>query len=205
MRLRRFGTLFGLLVTALVLGAWTDSGDAHTQIGAGAGRAATAATIPAHARMPRGDHVDRHFVNGMVPHHQGAIDMARAELDKGKDPKVKAMAQKIIDDQTREIQEMSDLSAKKWGSRPKTRRSGPMGRLMDMPISMDMSMAGEEIARAADVDRMFLDMMVPHHAAAIVMAMEEQSNGADPMLKDMAAKIIAAQAKEIGEIRQMLG
>ena len=204
MRLRRYGTLIGVLATALVLGAWTDTSDAQSRIGGEAARPARAATTR-HTRATRGDHVDRHFVNGMVPHHQGAIDMARAELDKGKDAKVKAMAQKMIDDQSGEIREMSDLSAKKWGSRPKTRHSGPMGRLMDMPISMDTSMAGEEVAGATDVDRMFLEMMVPHHAAAIVMAMEEQRNGADPKLKDMATKIIAAQAKEIGEIRQMLG
>lgn len=45
------------------------------------------------------------FVCGMIMHHQGAIEMAKAELENGKDETIKQMAQKIIDDQTREIEE----------------------------------------------------------------------------------------------------
>lgn len=41
-------------------------------------------------------------------HHQGAIDMARIELEHGKDPDLKAMAQKVIDEQTKEIQQLQD-------------------------------------------------------------------------------------------------
>lgn len=50
----------------------------------------------------------------------------------------------------REMREMSDLAAKKWGSPARPRRSGPIGQLKGMPISMDMSMAGKELAGAAD-------------------------------------------------------
>ena len=42
----------------------------------------------------------------MIPHHQGAIDMAKVALKHAKDPDTKKMAQKIIDDQEREIDEM---------------------------------------------------------------------------------------------------
>jgi uncharacterized protein (DUF305 family) len=50
--------------------------------------------------------LDVAFVCGMIPHHQGAVDMAKAELTYGDDPWVKQLAQKIIDTQTREIAEM---------------------------------------------------------------------------------------------------
>jgi len=44
----------------------------------------------------------------MIPHHQGAIDMARVALKHAKDSETKRMAQKIIDDQEKEIAEMQD-------------------------------------------------------------------------------------------------
>jgi hypothetical protein len=46
------------------------------------------------------------FIAGMIPHHQGAIDMARAVLNYGKDEKVKAWAEQIIKAQEAEIAEM---------------------------------------------------------------------------------------------------
>ena len=50
--------------------------------------------------------IDVAFVCGMIPHHQGAIDMARAELTHGDDEWVKQQAQKVIDAQEKEIAEM---------------------------------------------------------------------------------------------------
>jgi len=54
---------------------------------------------------------DKDFAMMMIPHHQGAIDMAEVELKYGKDPVMKDMAQKIIDAQKKEIEEF-----KKWQS-----------------------------------------------------------------------------------------
>lgn len=54
---------------------------------------------------PTGD-VDRDFVSMMVPHHQGAIDMAVAVLQYGKNPQLKRIAQEIIIEQQQEIEAM---------------------------------------------------------------------------------------------------
>lgn len=50
---------------------------------------------------------DEAFVRGMLPHHQGAIDMARVELQYGHDPELKRLAARIIATQEQEIREMS--------------------------------------------------------------------------------------------------
>ncbi|MDO8986438.1 DUF305 domain-containing protein [Cypionkella sp.] len=52
---------------------------------------------------------DADFLLMMIPHHQSAIDMAKVELQMGKDEATKAMAQKIIDAQVAEIAEMKDM------------------------------------------------------------------------------------------------
>jgi len=49
---------------------------------------------------------DEDFVQLMLPHHQAAIDMAKAELMHGQDPQMRRLAQEIITDQQSEIELM---------------------------------------------------------------------------------------------------
>jgi uncharacterized protein (DUF305 family) len=53
------------------------------------------------------DDADVAFVCGMIAHHMGAIEMSKTELKHGDNAEAKAMAQKIIDAQVKEIEEMS--------------------------------------------------------------------------------------------------
>lgn len=57
-------------------------------------------------RAPMNGVAEHDFVTMMIPHHQGAIDMAEVELKHGKDPKVRKLAQDIIKAQKREIAQM---------------------------------------------------------------------------------------------------
>lgn len=74
----------------------------------------TKAFKEAHMKMMQGMHVayggnaDVDFVRNMIPHHQGAIDMAKVELAHGKDAELRKMAQQIIDDQEKEIAQMQE-------------------------------------------------------------------------------------------------
>jgi len=54
---------------------------------------------------PTGDN-DSDFVRFMLPHHQAALDMAKAELKYGKDPQMRRLAQEIVTDQQSEIELM---------------------------------------------------------------------------------------------------
>ena len=72
------------------------------------------AAEPGMARMDKdmmdgmmADDADVAFICGMIAHHQGAIDMAKVELQYGDDAWAKEMAQKVIDAQTQEIADMT--------------------------------------------------------------------------------------------------
>ncbi|ANZ40001.1 hypothetical protein BBK82_32110 [Lentzea guizhouensis] len=56
-----------------------------------------------------GAEFDKMWLEMMVEHHEGAVEMARTELEDGRDPEAKKLAQAIIDGQQQEIAEMKDL------------------------------------------------------------------------------------------------
>ena len=58
------------------------------------------------ATAPMNGNADHDFASMMIPHHKGAIDMAKAELIYGKDPVMRRLAQEILVDQQSEIDAM---------------------------------------------------------------------------------------------------
>src|SRR6267378_3837316 len=67
---------------------------------------------------PMNGDVDHDFATMMMPHHQGAIDMAKAELLYGKDPVMRRLAEEIVVDQQSEIQAMQLWLSKKLTANP---------------------------------------------------------------------------------------
>jgi uncharacterized protein (DUF305 family) len=71
---------------------------------------------------PMNGDIDHDFATMMMPHHQGAIDMAKAELLYGKDPVMRRLAEEIVVDQQSEIQAMQLWLGKQPTTTPEGRK-----------------------------------------------------------------------------------
>jgi uncharacterized protein (DUF305 family) len=168
---------------------------------------------------PTGD-VDRDFTAMMIPHHQGAIDMAQAELLYGDNEQLHRIAQEIVVEQLQEIAAMrlaiGERASPTWvrnaahgsaASRP-FHKASPGGDVLFVRLSnaaMDKMMTNMAVKPTGDVDHDFVAMMVSHHQGAIDMARVELQYGQSAQLKTIAQEIIVDQMQEIALMRLALG
>ncbi len=140
---------------------------------------------------------DRAFIDAMVPHHREAIAMAEAASERLlSQPELVEIANDIISSQQLEIDQMLDWREEWFGSRT----LGPVEpEVLGVPedaLGMEHDTA-EQVANAADVDATFAALMIPHHEGAIAMAESATRRGQHNELRDLAARIIDAQEREI--------
>lgn len=143
---------------------------------------------------------DLQFIDTMSHHHQGAIEMAEMALKKSENPELKKFAQKIIDDQKKEIAQMKEWRDKWYAGKPAAMNMEMPGMSDSMKMMMGDEMKKMEAATGKDFDLHFLDMMTPHHAGAVVMAKEALTKAEHPEIKTMSNNIIKAQEAEIKEM-----
>ncbi|MDM7325039.1 MAG: DUF305 domain-containing protein [Thermus sp.] len=146
----------------------------------------------AHHAPPTGS--ERTFLSGMIAHHEGALEMARYVLEKGKDPKVMAWAEAILKDQEREIALMKEWLA----------GLGGLDQAAYTAMEKEMLAMLQKLKSAPDPDRAFVELMFFHHQGAVEMALEALGSAKDQRVLDLARDIILAQVQEMHAFRLWL-
>jgi uncharacterized protein (DUF305 family) len=143
---------------------------------------------------PSGE-VDRDFVAMMIPHHQGAVDIAEAELRYGHNELLLRICQEIIAEQLQEIAAMRVAIGAQLSQKDLLGNEGSF--LRENTTAMNKMMSAMSAKPTGNIDRDFVAMMLPHHQGAIDMAQAELRCGRDAQLRRIAQEIIVDQMQEI--------
>jgi uncharacterized protein (DUF305 family) len=146
--------------------------------------------------MENGKYSDKAFIDAMVPHHQGAVDMAEVALQNAEHERIKQLSRAIISTQQAEIEELKSIKEEEFGT-------------SKVPMEMsaqEMQMMGmtdpEALANRDPFDKAFIDAMIPHHQSAISMAQVALEESDNPKIKELAGNIVSAQQREIEQMLQ---
>ncbi|MEH1941444.1 MAG: DUF305 domain-containing protein [Nostoc sp.] len=155
---------------------------------------------------PADANLDLRFLDAMIPHHQGAVEMANVAQQKSKRPEIKKLADNIIKSQNQEITQMKQWRQAwypKAGDKPMAYDS-QMGHMMEMSSDqMKAMMMSQDLGAAdAEFDLRFINAMIPHHEGAVTMAKDVLSKSKRPEIKQLAQEIIKAQSTEIKQMQQ---
>lgn len=136
---------------------------------------------------------ERAFIEGMIPHHQEAVDTAKEVIERGgTTPEIKQLVENIVVAQEAEIAEM-----KQWYQDWYGEVYTDNGEYVPMMRELE-NLSG------ADIDRVFLEDMIGHHMGAIMMARSVQPHVEHEEIAELTKTIVSSQLTEITQMRQML-
>jgi len=145
--------------------------------------------------------IELQFLDTMIIHHKGAIDMAKLADARAEHAELKKLSSDILRDQEREIATMNQLRGKWFGENPEALNMEFPGMSEGMH-GMDLKKL--ESLRGNDFDVEFIRQMIPHHQGAIAMAKHLASNASHAELKTLADDIIKAQEAEVKQMGEWL-
>lgn len=181
-------TALVIVATAALIVAGCGSGNENGATGTGKSPAASGQSS-----------TDVAFVQGMIPHHEQAVEMAELALaPKAKaGPKVKELAARIKNAQGPEINLMRGWLSQ-WGEAEMAGGHGTSGMMTQQDFSSLSQADGDQF------DDMWLNMMIAHHDGAVEMAQSVKAQGSNPDVMSLADRIISAQKAEIAEMKNLL-
>jgi uncharacterized protein (DUF305 family) len=168
-------------------------------------------TLHQHGIGPAGETYDLRFIDAMIQHHRGALRMSEFVFDIGS-PGVGALGKEIWNAQSQEIKAMGQWR-KAWYP------EAPVYPIAYLPGGDPNSLSGltrmssEQISAMQMLDgkptrqtrvTWFLEGMLHHHGAALVMAHDALKQSTNPTILRLSRNIIVAQRAEIIQIRKML-
>ena len=143
---------------------------------------------------------DRAFIDAMVPHHEGAIEMAMVAKEAGlSQPDLVKVANDILATQQGEIDQMKEWRQEWFGSSTIDPNGAAALGLSDSQMGMEHD--ADALRTSGDVDADFAQMMITHHQGAIEMAKLAEDRAEHEEIKDLAKAIISAQEREIEIMR----
>ncbi|MFE1746822.1 DUF305 domain-containing protein [Coleofasciculus sp. H7-2] len=149
---------------------------------------------------------DLRFIDAMTVHHQGAVMMAKEAQQKSKRPEIKQLADNIIKDQNKEINQMTQWR-RAWypqASKQPVAYGGADKSVVPMSEQQrqSMMMSGDMGAADAEFDLRFINGMIAHHEGALTMAQDALSKSKRSEIKQLSQQIITSQKAEIEKMNQ---
>ena len=168
----------------------------HDQMGHGS-RGMGSGEMARQMVMENGEYSDERFIDAMVPHHQGAIAMARVALKDAEHEEIKELSRNIVSTQHTEIEELKSIKKEEFGT-----SEVPMEMSSQQMRNMGVMMDPQELANREPFDKAFIDAMIPHHQSAIEMAQVASEESENPKIKELAENIVSAQQRETEQMKQ---
>jgi uncharacterized protein (DUF305 family) len=144
--------------------------------------------------------VDVMFLQGMIPHHEGATEMAALVPDRTDRPELIELSETIISSQEAEIEQMREMLDRLDAEEMSMDEMDEMDGMDAMGMMSSTDMSELESADGEEFERLFIDGMIGHHQGAIEMSDMVLAEGSDDEVAALAESIIAAQEAEIEQM-----
>ena len=152
---------------------------------------------------------DLHYIDMMIMHHEGGIEMAQLAESKATSAGVKAFAQKVAAEQQKDIEELQRYRNQWYAGKPLMDHAmmESMMKSMHPDMNMDMEETRRKLraASGASFNRLFLDTMTHHHMMATDMSKDATTKAEHAELKEFARKAVDKQQAEIAEMNKLKG
>jgi len=151
---------------------------------------------------------DALFMQDMIPHHNQAVQMSDLVADRTNRPELKDLAGRIDVSQADEIEFMQQWLSERGEDVPDPTAHEAMHTTHKMAgMASPEQMAELATLKSTDFDRLFLQLMIPHHEGAVKMVevlMEQPGSAYDPVLFEFTTDITNDQTAEIERMNALL-